>query len=565
MAKSKDLIPDFMMDNPDDLFTFLMPVSLKPDLNDNIKNSLFNVFYKEHKTGEIRTTLVAPELFFTHFQFQVVYKNGKPEKKKFQSKEIRTQEYEINIDESIQDNVKLGDILDDRLIMQLLDWNKDHVKTAKKISCCLINIDGFNLIIPHYAIAIYYYYRSTDLREAILQCDLQSLYDDVDCDPSNASIVLKYFVTDDDAPFIHRFACQKDAQIAVDRLGTFLNAYMRTIKDKKKSDDHNATIENIPIKAMFPKQGKFTIWGRRSSFLHGNTLYHFVHEIVNDNSDIGFSKFTAYYQPYVPDDEDDESEQKSPKVPLDKPANTTPRLGSEAGSRKYRQRTIIALRKQKCASLSAVKMSTELLPPKKVKNGKINIEDIPSEDEVDQGSTDSYEGTGRKRRKTNVSSKPQDEKIKGHKGNFIAFRQYIEYLSKVEGVINFQFYGVQKMPTVMNGKDGKANPKCMVHGREREYITATFKYQNSYIGLLELENVASTSTWVISSKHSFGKGIFDQFLKHYIDDNYSIDKIKKMYDKKKQIRFKTKNHEHSKRLTEVDLIRWSAGVLGKLA
>jgi hypothetical protein len=44
MAKSKDLIPDFMMDNPDDLFTFLMPVSLKPDLNDNIKNSLFNVF-----------------------------------------------------------------------------------------------------------------------------------------------------------------------------------------------------------------------------------------------------------------------------------------------------------------------------------------------------------------------------------------------------------------------------------------------------------------------------------------------------------------------------------------
>jgi hypothetical protein len=82
MAKSKDLIPDFMMDNPDDLFTFLMPFGIKPDLKDNIKNSLFNVFYKEHKTGEIRTTLVAPELFFTHFQFQVVYKNGKPEKKK---------------------------------------------------------------------------------------------------------------------------------------------------------------------------------------------------------------------------------------------------------------------------------------------------------------------------------------------------------------------------------------------------------------------------------------------------------------------------------------------------
>lgn len=564
MATSKDLIPDFMMDNPDDLFTFLMPFGLKPDLNDNIKNSLFNVFYKEHKTGKIRTTLVAPELFFTHFKFQVVYKNGKPEKKKYQPKEIRTQEYEININGSIQDNIKLGDILDNRLIMQLLGWNKDHVETAKKISCCLIKVNGLNLIIPHYAIAIYYYYRSTILRETILQCDLKSLYQEVDCNPLDASIVLNDFVQDEDAPFIHRFACQKEAQIAVDRLGTFLNAYMRTIKDKKKSDDHNVTIDNIPIKAMFPKQGKFTIWGRSSSFLRdGNTLYHFVHEIVNDNSDIGFTKFTTYYQPYVFDDEDDDSEKKPPKVPLAKPANTTPRLGSEAGSRKYKQRTIRALHKQKCASLSAVKMSTELLPPKKVKNAKVNIEDIPSDDEVDQGSTDSFEGTGRKRRKTNVSSKPQDEKIKGHTSNFIAFRQYINYLSRLEEVINFQLYGVQKMPTIMNGKDGKANPKCMIRGREREYITATFRYENSFVGLLELENTASTSTWVISSKRPFSIGIFDQFLKHHVDENHSIDEMKKMYDMKKQIRFRTKNHERSKELMEVDLIRWTAGILGK--
>lgn len=30
--------------------------------------------------------------------------------------------------------------------MQLLGWNKDHVETAKKISCCLINIDGLNQV-----------------------------------------------------------------------------------------------------------------------------------------------------------------------------------------------------------------------------------------------------------------------------------------------------------------------------------------------------------------------------------------------------------------------------------
>lgn len=36
MATSKGLIPDFMMDDPDDSFMFMMPTGFKPDLIEDI-------------------------------------------------------------------------------------------------------------------------------------------------------------------------------------------------------------------------------------------------------------------------------------------------------------------------------------------------------------------------------------------------------------------------------------------------------------------------------------------------------------------------------------------------
>jgi hypothetical protein len=83
--------------------------------------------------------------------------------------------------------------------------------------------------------------------------------------------------------------------------------------------------------------------------------------------------------------------------------------------------------------------------------------------------------------------------------------------------------------------DGTLNKKSAILGRERQYITATFKYKNSYVGLLELENdaSASVSTWVISSKGPVTESIFQKFT--------------------------TKNHEKNGESS-----RWIAGVLGKV-
>lgn len=138
MAKSKRIVPDFMKDNPDDSFMFVMPIGIKPDLNEDIGNSYFRVAVKNITKKEHFSTLLAPEVFFTHFKMHKAYKNGKLDKKNSKSAidnatllidtRLRAEEY----------NVKLGSILSENFIVQLLGWKRTYLNAAKTVSCCVI-------------------------------------------------------------------------------------------------------------------------------------------------------------------------------------------------------------------------------------------------------------------------------------------------------------------------------------------------------------------------------------------------------------------------------------------
>jgi hypothetical protein len=273
MAKSKRIIPDFMLDNPDDSFVFLMPIGLKPDLDEDIGNSYFNVVVKNLTTSKLFTTLIAPEIFFTHFKFQQAYKKGKIDRQKSKKNGIETIPYPIDTRlNPEQYNVELGKLVDDKIIGQLLGWKYTYLDDAKKISCCIIKQGITDLIIPHYAIAVYYYYRSTVLREATLRCDLGNLYYGYDCNPLDASIIVPNYVSEDDAPFIHRFLCQKNSIEAFESIGTYLNAFIRKEKDKNPE----FSIDHIPIKAKFPQRDEFLISTRSSIFYHEGHYYHYI-------------------------------------------------------------------------------------------------------------------------------------------------------------------------------------------------------------------------------------------------------------------------------------------------
>lgn len=563
MGKSKRITPEFMLDNPNDTFMFLMPLSLKPD-DEDLGNSYFEVAVKNITKNEHFTTLISPEVFFTHFKLHKAYKSAKLDRKANKRIETKKRTYQIDtILFKTQYDTTLDKCLNKDFIGQLLGYKHTYMAEAQNTSCCLIQIGNYlDLIIPHSVIGIYYYYRSTVMREATLRCDLNDLYYGYDCNPSNASIIIPKYVPENDAPFIHRFLCKDDAEKNFEKIGTYINAYMH----REKNAERIKHIESVPIKAKFPVEGEFSITVMVSDFYYEGKYYKYVHEILDDNSDIGFSKFTTFLQGKNIITEVDDID-KLPTIPVTEPSETSERLKSTHATKRYKQNTVTNNRKNKCSSLANVEISTDKITDEEALEKLKIMEETLSNEEVDQSLTDSSGNGEKKTRKTRVSSKGQEFlKISTteYTHNFDEFNKYIEYMRTQKTIENLVVHENQKMTIVYNGENGNANPKCTMYGRERQYITATFKYKNSYVGLLELENIAATSTWVISSKNPIDNNVFEEFLYHYIDENMSIDDIRKKYNGSANIKFKTKNHERESELTQVIFLKWVAGVLGKI-
>lgn len=565
MAKSNSIIPEFMSDNPNDTFKFLLPLRLKLDF-ENYGNSHFEVIVKNIDKNEVFLYEMAPELLFTHYSVEKPFINGK--KAKFNNKYM--DEYNFTIDTSnLTENstLKLSELLSEKNIVSLIGWKRTFLKKANHISCYYFKQDNINIIIPHYAVAVYYYYRFSEMRETVLNCRLGDLHESCSLDGENASIVLKYNRSDEDAAFIHRFACQYVAFKAFDDTGKYINSYLKYMKDK----DPNKQIESIPIKAKFPVKEQFRIDVRATKVVNDGTgeRFYFVHEIINDYSDIGFTKLTKIIENNKIDPVIDFD--KLPKVDKTDLNNTTEILKVLHASKRYTQQSIQKDKKNSCGSLKNIDISEMEVTKDEIKRILTIYQESLSDEEVDQSLTDSSSSGDKKTRKVVVSSNFEKEKKKTAPTedvhNFDEFNQYMNYLKQQPVIENFQVNEVQKLPETRDTITDKINPKCIIQGRARQYITATFKYNKQYVGLLELENAsnASVSTWIIVSNKIVNQAMFDKFIGKYLDEDCAIQTMKTRSEHN-DIRFKftTKNHEKTNNLQQADLARWFIGLVGKI-
>lgn len=99
----------------------------------------------------------------------------------------------------------------------------------------------------------------------------------------------------------------------------------------------------------------------------------------------------------------------------------------------------------------------------------------------------------------------------------------------------------------------------------RQYLSLTFKYNNYFVGLLELENnrLSASSSWVIISTSQINHQTFEKFIKEYTEKDLSIKEIVEKYQNTNTKLIK-KNHEREENLTKVQLINWCKGLLGKI-
>jgi len=565
MTKPKSIIPEFMIQNPDDIFMFLMPLNLKLDY-ENYANSHFSVAVKNLTKSEFFTTELSPELFFTKFRFHQAYKKGKQfrqYKRPYNDIKLQKKQFRINTELPKEKyDVALLNYMDEMEIGKVLGWRRKYLQEAKEIRCFVFEQEDYNIIIPHYAIAIYYYYRTTVMREATLNCNLEELYIAAHNDGYNASIVIPKYVTVSEAPFICRFATVKEAHERFEVIGQFILNYVHHKKNKSGQYPKNA-----PIKAKFPMENVFLIDAKVHEFMNEGKRTYFVHELVNDDSCIGF-KTLQVLREHKQSSIDIDSLDKLPTVPREVPGKTTEVLKIEGASKRKQHRTVRTKRRQ-CNSLEDVSISEDTVTVEGIDTLlKLYKEDV-SDEITDQSLTESSKNKEKKIRKTRISSeyeKKQEEK-KEYTHNFDEFYQYTTYLKEQPPIKNLTVSPNKNMEKVIDIYTDREHHKCNIEGKPRQYITATFQYNTIYVGLLELENKpgTATSTWVISSVNPVNQSVFDKFLYHFVDEDKKINDMKAEYKNNMQMRFSTKNHERAESLSEEDLKKWMLGVLGKIS
>ena len=565
MANHKSIIPEFMAQNPNDTFKLLMPLKLVLD-EDKFGNSHFDVLIKNMSKNELFSYKLSPELLFTHFPIEKSFANGK-KNNFYKNKDIEEKSFFINTSILDETNTKkLNQILDEKNIVSLIGWKRTFLDDAKYINCYVIKQDDIQIIIPHFAIAIYYYFRFTEMREAVLDCNLESLYKFCWDDRTDAKIVLNTPRTDEDAAFIHRFACQDTARNAFDNIGRYINSYLKYMRNL----DLDKVVESMPIKATFPVKGKFKIDTRVSTFTNDKTKekFYFIHEILNDYSDIGFNKFTKIIErdKYIPKIDNLDN---LPKVDKEDPDETTEVLKPVPATKRYTQTQHQKDRKKSCGSLNNIEVNSEVVTNEIIKDLLKIYQTTQSEDEIDQSLTDSGTKGEKKVRKVVISSVFEKTEIKplNEIDNFVVCRQYLNFLQKQSNIENLYSSDVKHIPefTIEKDNEEKINPKCKINKRARQYLTTTFKYGDSYVGLVELENYPSSaaSSWVIISNSHITEDIFNSFIELYFKEDKTISDIMEKH-KNTNPKFTKKNHERNETLDDIQLAKWYVGLLGKI-
>lgn len=562
MPRGKSIIPDFMADNPYDTFKLLLPLKLHLD-EDKYGNSHFKVIIKNMTQNNLFTYNLSPELLFTHFPLEKSFNNGSANEY-YKNKQIFEDEFIIDTKHiSKNEAKKLNEIVDEKSIVSIVGWKRTFLKEAKYINCYLIEQNGKKIIIPDFAIAIYYYFRFSEMREAALDCTLEDLYVMCTEDRNEAKIVLPTPRNDEDAAFIHRYACNKTAQREFDNIGKYINNYLNYLRN----NDIDKEVEEIPIKANFPIREEFKIEARYTTLTNENEEYNFIYEILNDYSDIGFDRFTKIVEQNKTITTVDEFD-KLPTMQKEIPENISEILKGKPANKKYTQSVHKKDKKKSCGSLNGIEIEHETI----TKDTLIDILKIYQEQNngasIDHSLTESASKGEKNISKIVISSefeKAAEEKTPLNEiDNFIVFKQYTSFLSEQSKILNFNLSEVQSLPQVKIKETEDVNKRCKMKKRQRQYLVATFKYEEKYIGLLELENYPSSAaaSWVIVSQKQITQLTFDFFINLFLKENLSTNKLKNIY--KKPIKFTTKNHERDENLTTVQLTKWLAGLVGKL-
>ncbi|MFW2307772.1 hypothetical protein ACN4FF_09245 [Aliarcobacter butzleri] len=492
----KNLTLDFMQSEKGKHSNYKLNAILGIKYNHENKYSHnFLVQFQNIKTNFIETVEVAPELLRYKFKIGNTYKEGK-----FVNKDNNQLEKYLEIDTfKMKEQIPLYKVLSKDSIKNILGESEFNTFKFGSNFCYVHENEEERYIIPSYIVALYYYFRSSSMKEALYKSNPFNLYDKMNSnltDKSNAILVLESHASKLDGPFIYRFLTNETSQKGFIDFSRSISSF------KNKMDMVNKVTNIVPITALFPTREMFNIKIRYIEIKDtlSNKKTFLVNEIQNDDSTLDFEKLTVLKKKRKDGEIDTDGEDKL-NIKGRKPKKRKTNVVTRTPSLIYGTHTIKELENNQNLSLQNKDVIYGSLEEK---GGNISI--TTGEEKKGEISVSFSKGTSSGDETVQQSKLENDDANKKNMSRqpiFDIFLESIEFIENSNLVSEFFYDDVPKNIPVSYTKNNEITSICMIDNRIKQYVTCFFEYNNTNIVLLEVESENNDfATWVMDSKES---------------------------------------------------------------
>lgn len=557
----KNLTLDFMQSEKGKHSNYKLNAILGIKYNHENKYSHnFLVQFQNIKTNFIETVEVAPELLRYKFKIGNIYKEGK-----FVNKDINQFEKYLEIDTSkMKEQIPLYKVLSKDSIKSILGESDFNAFKFGSNFCYVHENEEERYIIPSYIVALYYYFRSSSMKEALYKSNPFNLYDKMNSnltDKSNAILVLESHASKLDGPFIYRFLTNETSQ------KSFID-FSRSISSfKNKMDMVNKVTNIVPITALFPTREMFNIKIRyveiKDSLSNKKTFL--VNEIQNDDSTLDFKKLTVLKKKRKDGEIDTDGEDKL-NIKGRKPKKRKTNVVTRTPSLIYGTHTIKELENNQNLSLQNKDVIYGSLEEK---SGNISI--TTGDEKKGEVSVSFSKGTSSGDETAQQSKLENDDESKMNMSKppiFDIFLESIDFIENSNLVSEFFYDDVPKNIPVSYTKNNDIMSTCMINNRIKQYVTCFFEYNNTNIVLLEVESENNDfATWVMASKESVSEEDIIKILEMRYSQQKLLEELKEMFNNLNYLKFSTHRHAQINDENEHEevLERWLLRLLHKVS
>jgi len=562
-------IPEFMLTEKGQYGNFKFNAILGIKFNrENPNNHTFLVQLQNIKNNYAFQEEISPELLRLRYKLGRSYKKGKPVKSEIKDERIA---FVIDTSSSIE-QVPLFTALSKTNIMHILGLQSKNSFTFGANFCYVYETDEAKIVIPSYAVLLYYYLRSSSMTKAVFKGNYHLMYDQINSkldNKSDAHLILNSNFSYLDGPFIYRFATSSIAGKAFVDIFRYISTKIAKADMNKdgKENGKNKNIDLIPIKILFPIKELFVLHVRYEVLPelsdNGKPIY-YADEIINDESTLDFEKLTVTKIKRVKSSEDEDKKSKDLKFIGKKAKKTLNKTTNKTPSRKYSTSYAQQMEDEKNLGLAGKIINHNTLEIVDDDEQQVQPQQRNNIPELSfaQAQNNGDENT----RQVSLESK-EAKKIE-RLPNFDLFKICIEYIENSGLVSDFEFVdSYDEIPHSLM-KNGEPYSLCEIHGRVKTYITCSFVFNELNVVLAEVESDgADFATWVLISKQDVSEQRVYSLLSQRYKNDVKMEDLKAAYSDSNTLKFEIKKHaltdEHGDIYYE-KLGSWLFTLLGKV-